>query len=338
MRDYGKIHCQFWHSDDVQAMSDNEKLMALYLLTCSHGNIVGVFRLPQEYISADLGWTVDRVSQTLTELFEMGFISLKNDCQWIVINRFLQFNRPENPNQIKSAVTLLTKMPVNIPDVTHPVAYLEDAIERTKSEKEPLEREIERLDEFCRQRGITEDDIETEDVSNPSETVTEPLANPSLTSNSNSNSNSNRSRSSNSRLVSNDTCQADARPVTQSSNTEDIKSVFEHWQARLDHPQAKLDDKRKGYIRKALKSGYTVDQLQRAIDGCANTPHNMGQNDRNQIYDGIHVIFRDADQIDRFIRNADQAPFHQMSKAGRSTQAAADALMDEMFGHTQGTP
>jgi hypothetical protein len=72
----------------------------------------------------------------------------------------------------------------------------------------------------------------------------------------------------------------------------------------MGHPNARLDDKRRKLIRNALKTGYAVNDLKTAILGCSYTPHNMGDNDRGQRYDGLHVIFKNADQIDRFINNA----------------------------------
>ena len=71
----------------------------------------------------------------------------------------------------------------------------------------------------------------------------------------------------------------------------------------MNHPHAKLDRKRMSIIQSALKSGYEIDQLCQAITGCSFTGHNMGANDRGERYDGLHVILRDANQIDRFISN-----------------------------------
>lgn len=84
--------------------------------------------------------------------------------------------------------------------------------------------------------------------------------------------------------------------------------IFEYWQQMLKHPQAKLDDKRKKIIKRAFETGYSVDECKAAILGCSLTPHNMGQNDRGEKYDGIDLIFRDADHIDRFIKNSKQPP------------------------------
>ncbi len=87
-----------------------------------------------------------------------------------------------------------------------------------------------------------------------------------------------------------------------------IQEIFLYWQTILNHPRAILDLKRKSKISQALKLGYSVGDLRQAIDGCAHTPFNMGQNERNQKYDDIDLIFRDASHIDRFIGNAINPP------------------------------
>ena len=76
----------------------------------------------------------------------------------------------------------------------------------------------------------------------------------------------------------------------------------------MNHPRARLDDKRRRVIRKALKAGYTAEDLEEAIHGCAATPHNMGHNDRGQRYDELGLILRDGDHIDRFMRHARSPP------------------------------
>ncbi len=87
-----------------------------------------------------------------------------------------------------------------------------------------------------------------------------------------------------------------------------VLTIFTHWQTVMRYPQARLDAARRRIIRKALQAGYTEEQLCTAINGCSLTPHNMGQNDRGQRYDGLQVILRDADQIDRFIQNFRSPP------------------------------
>lgn len=92
------------------------------------------------------------------------------------------------------------------------------------------------------------------------------------------------------------------------STAGNVQNIFTCWQEVMGHQNSKLDDKRKKLIQNALKLGYTVENLKAAILGCSLTPHNIGQNDRNQRYDGLHIIFKDADQIDRFIYNSKHPP------------------------------
>lgn len=89
-----------------------------------------------------------------------------------------------------------------------------------------------------------------------------------------------------------------ALPIT------DIQIIFDYWKQEMNHSRAKLDKKRENKIIQAIKLGYSIDELKQAIDGCKKTPFNMGQNDRNQRFDDIELILRDATHIDRFIGNA----------------------------------
>lgn len=87
-----------------------------------------------------------------------------------------------------------------------------------------------------------------------------------------------------------------------------ITKIFQHWKEVMQHIDAKLDNKRRSLISKALSFGYSAEQLCQAIVGCSLTPHNIGDNDKGQRYDGLHIILRDADQIDRFIKNYHMPP------------------------------
>jgi len=87
----------------------------------------------------------------------------------------------------------------------------------------------------------------------------------------------------------------------------EIDLIFKYWQEIWKHPQSKLDAKRKSIINNVLKTGYSVDNCKLAILGCSLTPHNQGKNDRNQKFDGLHIIY-DSKNIDRFITNAGEPP------------------------------
>lgn len=162
MRDYGKVHSSFWTSDTIRGMSEDARFLALYLLTSPHGTISGVFRLPDGYVCEDLQWSSERVSLTLSELLEKGFANRCETTKWVYICKHFEWNKPENPNQRKSA----KKIALSIPD--------------TCSWK-PLFMQA--WADFL--------EIKPEEIG----TLAERLANPSLTNNSNSNNNNNSNNS-----------------------------------------------------------------------------------------------------------------------------------------------
>ena len=111
MRDYGRIHCAFWTSSDIQGLSEDGRMLALYLLSSPHTTITGTFRLPDGYVCEDLKWSAPRVTKGFGELFAKGFANRCETTKWVWICKFLQWNQPENPNQWKAAKKIACQIP-----------------------------------------------------------------------------------------------------------------------------------------------------------------------------------------------------------------------------------
>jgi hypothetical protein len=82
-----------------------------------------------------------------------------------------------------------------------------------------------------------------------------------------------------------------------------VNEVFEYWKKKMGYARAKLDAKRKAKIQAAFKLGFFVEDLKQAIEGCSNTPFNMGNNPQNKKYNDIELILRDAAHIERFMQD-----------------------------------
>lgn len=118
--------------------------------------------------------------------------------------------------------------------------------------------------------------------------------------------------------------------------TGETAGVFAYWQKVMNHPNGKLDTKREKAIRARIKDGYTVDQLCRAIDGCKFSPHHMGQNETQTIYDDIELICRNGTNVDKFIGWADRGkvlptstPEKDKFHFGNLDRSGDQAAMDE---------
>lgn len=111
MREFGKVFCQIWESEDFRALSEDGRTLVLYLLTCKHATIAGVFRLPDGYACEDLQWTAERVRQGFANVSTKGFATRCEATQWVWLAKFLEWNQPENPNQWKAVKKVAGKVP-----------------------------------------------------------------------------------------------------------------------------------------------------------------------------------------------------------------------------------
>ncbi len=114
MRDYGKIHTAFWASETLRDADTDARLLAVYLLTSSHTTMLGAFRLPDAYACEDLGWTAERLRNGFETLSKCGFVQYDTASKWVWVVKFLEFNRPENPNQWKAARKLASQIPASV--------------------------------------------------------------------------------------------------------------------------------------------------------------------------------------------------------------------------------
>ncbi len=90
-------------------------------------------------------------------------------------------------------------------------------------------------------------------------------------------------------------------PQKKEKEKEQCGVVFEFWKTHLNHPRSVLDAKRKKAIIGRLRDGHSVEDLILAVRGCKLTPHNMGQNDRGDVYDDLELICRDTSHVERFM-------------------------------------
>lgn len=108
---YTRIKSIFWNDEKVKLWSDDAKLLALYLLTSPHNNILGCHVLPKLYISADLSWDTKRLDEAFNQLLNDGFIKYDDTNRLLLIVNYLKHNPIENGNQAKAALKQLAELP-----------------------------------------------------------------------------------------------------------------------------------------------------------------------------------------------------------------------------------
>ncbi len=84
-------------------------------------------------------------------------------------------------------------------------------------------------------------------------------------------------------------------PLEEPGPRTEVVAVFEHWQRARAKPRCRLTRDRERKIRARLRE-YSTAELMLAVDGVANDPWQ----DRSS-HDDIGVVFRNAQQVDKFL-------------------------------------
>jgi hypothetical protein len=97
--------------DKIGQLDDQGKILALYLLTCEHRNLEGLFRLPYAYIQADLAWDEATVRDEMGRLIDLGFIAYDEAARVVFLPKALKYHEPKAPKQVQGAVNALQQVP-----------------------------------------------------------------------------------------------------------------------------------------------------------------------------------------------------------------------------------
>ena len=132
MRDYGKVYTSFWTSETTRGLSDRGRVLAIYLLSSPHSNMIGCFRVPDGYVAEDLNWSLETVSKGFDELLNAGFATRDSVSKWVCVHQFLAWNEIENPNQGVSAIKLTDQIPDSFCAKGRVLRSLHDSVGRFK--------------------------------------------------------------------------------------------------------------------------------------------------------------------------------------------------------------
>ena len=106
---YFKVGPAFWTANPD--WTDDERLLALYLLTSPHRTTERLYRLPVAYVTDDIGWPADRVLATMSSLTARDFMEYDHAAKVVLIVSALKWQQPDNGNAAKACVKALATLP-----------------------------------------------------------------------------------------------------------------------------------------------------------------------------------------------------------------------------------
>ena len=104
---YSKIDRRIWVDAKFRALSEDAKLLWLYLLTCpENGSMPGLLRIGKAALAEALEWFPERFPKRLPERFaeltRNGMAKADWDARLIYLPNALRYNAPPNPNVVAS--------------------------------------------------------------------------------------------------------------------------------------------------------------------------------------------------------------------------------------------
>lgn len=104
---YQRVYTAFW--PETKDWGEGERMVALYLLTCKHRQLEGLYSLPVAYAAHDMGWEPGRIAAAEERLTTRGWLLREGD--WVLIVNALRFDQPNRGNATTHAVKAVSEVP-----------------------------------------------------------------------------------------------------------------------------------------------------------------------------------------------------------------------------------
>ena len=328
VREYARVSPNFWTGDtgrEIRLAGLDVQVVALYLITSPHANVIGLYRLPLIYLSHETGVPLERCSNAVRTLSELCFCSYdeRSEVVWVHEMASWQLGKsgPET-NHAKGAAEQFAAVPQNAFTGRFYEKYagrIPLKERRSNTDGAPPERRRNAVGTPFEHRSNNSDsDSDSDSDKRQATSDSETTLSPSLRDGSGSQG---------SPLVpipGQPKQEPPAEPPERRG--EEIRHIFEHY--RKYHPRAhrKPTSKQSEWlkIRARLDEGYTPDDLKLAIDGCHKSPFHMGENDQQRRYDSLELIVRDGSKVRQFLELAEHPPPPVMTIAEQRGRRAAE--------------
>jgi hypothetical protein len=149
MREYGSVSPQFWigHTGKLLRGSPDAQVLALYLMTSPHANMIGVYHCPVVYMANDTGMTFEGATKALQRIIEVGIAEYDEASETVFVLRMAAFQVGEDLKATDNRVLGIKRAYKNIAVTRiksrfheiYGVAYHLDSEEKQEPLKSPSE-------------------------------------------------------------------------------------------------------------------------------------------------------------------------------------------------------
>ncbi len=298
MRSYSQISPTFWVRGSGKQLRGNKvaQLLALYFMTCPASNEIGLYYLSFDTIVAETGLTTEEIEKALEDIKTIVSYDRTAELVWIPESASYQLGKQFNKRDKRQAIV---KEQLELIDKNHSFVFYFYAKYSKAYELESGSGQTSFLSNSQTSGIVGESTGQTS--GNPYKTsYVDPVGtlNPSLARDIDFNFKVPEKERENT----GDHNKIDLTHTRDRAREKPDRIIFEFWQKKMGHKNAKFDSKRKTRINARLKDGFTPKELCQAIVGATKDDWLMGRDKQsNRKYDDIEHIFRDVAQVERLI-------------------------------------
>lgn len=137
MRDYAKISPQLWIGETGKALRGHPEaqVLAAYLLSCPHANMIGLFYLPISFVAHETGMTLQGASKALRRVVEAGFCAYDEAAEVVWVYEMARFQIADSLKPADNRCAGIAKEYENVTQNKHLREFFErykDAFHLTK--------------------------------------------------------------------------------------------------------------------------------------------------------------------------------------------------------------
>src|SRR5262245_45397768 len=100
---FRKIDPRIWNDGKFRSLSDDSRLVFLFILTHPGLTALGAMRATVPGLAAEIGWQPRRLRAALVALSERGMIEIDEAAAFVCAPNFLRYNEPNGPNSVIKA-------------------------------------------------------------------------------------------------------------------------------------------------------------------------------------------------------------------------------------------
>lgn len=126
MREFSKISPQFWLGETAKKLRGHQEaqIVAMYLLSSPHANMIGMYYLPKMFISHETGLTLQGASKGLLRCIEAGFCSYDEEKEIVWVVEMANYQIGELKPSDKRSVGAQNEY-LKVPDCNHSMAFFD---------------------------------------------------------------------------------------------------------------------------------------------------------------------------------------------------------------------